>query len=99
MLRLEGEARRQGSGLTGDQLKGRWLVRHIWGKDGSRPLPTTELLLRRCEATLAVEQEDASDELRLTNSLALGWKSVFQGLASCGNVVPYCFLILRGCGF
>lgn len=80
MLRLEGEARRQGSGLTGDQLKGRWLVRHIWGKDGSRPLPTTELLLRRCEATLAIEQEDASDELRLTNSLALGWiKICFSG--------------------
>jgi hypothetical protein len=80
VLELERLSRRQGSGLTAEQLLGRWRLQLLWGKGRAQPNPTTAALLRGLQASLSLSTPEAtpdgtapeSGDLTVANSVQLG---------------------------
>ena len=80
MLELERLSRRHGSGLTAEQLLGRWRLQLLWGKGRAQPNPATAALLRGLQASLCLSTPEAtpdgtapeSGDLTVANSVQLG---------------------------
>ncbi len=74
LLALEQHARRQGSGLTIQQLLGEWRLEQVWPKGGTRPQRLSAALLRGLGAQLAIRpgDGDGAAALRIENSVGLG---------------------------
>jgi hypothetical protein len=53
-LALERLSRRQGSGITAEQLLGRWRLQLLWSKGRAQPNPATAALLRGLQASLSI---------------------------------------------
>ena len=75
-LALEELSRRQGSGITADQLFGRWRLQLLWSKGRAQPNPATAALLRGLQASLSIATRDApsleTGELTVVNSVQIG---------------------------
>lgn len=81
LLALEARARRQGSGLSADDLLGAWWLDQLWDRQGQAQT-TAAVLLRSLGARLAItaaptaeasaQPGDAMAALRLHNSIQLG---------------------------
>ena len=53
-LALERLSRHQGSGITAEQLLGRWRLQLLWSKGRAQPNPATAALLRGLQASLSI---------------------------------------------
>ena len=79
-LALERLSRHQGSGITAEQLLGRWRLQLLWRKGKAQPNPATAALLRGLQASLSIATRDVSPdapsleqgELTVVNSVQLG---------------------------
>jgi hypothetical protein len=75
-LALERLSRHQGSGITAEQLCGRWRLQLLWSKGRAQPNPATAALLRGLQASLSIATPDApsleTSELTVLNSVQLG---------------------------
>lgn len=74
LLALEQRARRQGSGLTSEQLWGTWRLEQVWPKGRLEPQRLGGVLLRGLGAQLAIAPGggDGAAPLRIENSVRLG---------------------------
>lgn len=80
LLDLEAVARRQGTGLTPQQLQGRWRLRHTWAKGKRQEAVFTSLLLRWLGASLTIASGAAG--LTISNAIAIGRLELrFEGQA------------------
>ncbi len=75
-LALERLSRRQGSGITAEQLCGRWRLQLLWSKGRAQANPATAALLRGLQASLSIATREAPSmeqgELTVLNSVQLG---------------------------
>lgn len=80
VLELERLSRRHGSGLTTEQLLGRWRLQLLWGKGRAQPNPVTAALLRNLQASLSLATPGCTPDgtapesgaLTVVNSVQLG---------------------------
>ena len=70
ILSFERTARREGSGISIDDLLGTWLLQQTWTPKGSSPTPGTVLLLRGLNARLQLTRRD--QDLEIINSVSVG---------------------------
>jgi hypothetical protein len=85
LLELETRSRRQGSGITRQQLAGHWRLVELWNRE-ARPQPAPARLLQALQASLEIQPAGGSEEggeaagLELRNSVRLGaLELAFQG--------------------
>lgn len=75
-LALEQLSRSQGSGITAEQLLGRWRLQLLWSKGRAQPNPATAALLRGLQASLSIATPaaptHANADLAVVNSVQLG---------------------------
>ena len=87
ILSFERTARREGSGISTDDLLGTWLLQQTWTPKGSSPTPGTVLLLRGLNARLQLTRRD--QDLEIINSVSLGTLQLnFSGKADLQGVRP-----------
>jgi hypothetical protein len=72
LRRLEDRARSSGSGLTANDLPGRWRFQQVWPRGGGAPQATASALLRTLDACLEIGDAVPGEPLPLSNSVALG---------------------------
>ena len=70
ILALEQTARSQGSGIEAVSLAGVWRLQQTWTRDGHRPSPGTDPLLRSLGAQLSLQQ--SRDGWQIINQVSLG---------------------------
>ena len=87
ILRLERQARQRGSAIPPGDLPGVWILQNTWSKDGQRPAPGTDPLLRSLGARLQLELVDGC--WTLINQVSLGSLCLrFQGTAQLKGARP-----------
>lgn len=80
LIHWEQRSRRQGSGLTPTQLRGRWRLDALWNRQ-AQPLPAQAASLRLLQAQLELgEATPGEADMALTNSVRVGALTLrFQG--------------------
>ena len=88
VLELERLSRRHGSGLTTEQLLGRWRLQLLWGKGRAQPSPVTAALLRNLQASLSLATPGCTPDGTAPESGALTVVTVSSlERCSCGSAV------------
>jgi hypothetical protein len=72
LRRLEDRARSKGSGLTANDLPGRWRLQQVWSRSGTTPQATASALLRALDACLEIGSAAPGEPMPLRNSVSLG---------------------------
>ena len=81
VLKLERNARHQGTGLMLKALTGCWRLKTTWSRQGTAAPMATSLLLRALQARLDLEMHES--ELRIANQISLGPLQLrFEGSAN-----------------
>ena len=81
VLKLERNARHQGTGLTLKALTGCWWLNTTWSRKGKAAPMASSLLLRALQACLDLEMYES--ELRIANQVSLGPLQLrFEGSAN-----------------
>ena len=92
LLRLEREARLNGSGIQADQLEGCWYLQTTWKRSGDASTPGTDGCLRALNACLILTVSPGSDHIQIENQVQFaGFQLSFQGLAELKGERPLLF--------
>ena len=87
ILALEQTARSQGSEIEPASLEGVWRLKQTWTREGNRPSPGTDVLLRSLGAQFSLSGID--DGWQIVNQVSLGALSLrFEGPATLSGPRP-----------
>ena len=87
ILALEQTARSQGSEIQPASLEGVWRLKQTWTRDGNRPSPGTDPLLRSLGAQFSLSR--SGDDWQIVNQVRLGGLSLrFEGPARLSGSRP-----------
>ena len=102
LLELETRSRRQGSGITRQQLAGHWRLVELWNRE-ARPQPAPARLLQALQASLEIQpagSEEGGEAAGLQLRTACGWEHwswPFRGPGGWRAAGPCCAFASRGC--